>query len=452
MKRALLLLLGLSLTLGCEGDRELEIVHTLPNLPPGPEPVYEVTAGECLYVQQGARDHDLIPDWCVRLSPENGDLGLDRSPADDDDSDEERSEGEPEEHPPPDGVEEHPEPCGFINQIGSVGLHGSLDEPRVLYCDTDLDGGTRLARYVPETDELTLTMLVPGVCVPFDDSGALLEVDGGLLVAYVHFDPGVTPGHTRIRVLWLPDGAEDVVSEAIVELPGPAVRLFLHPLPAGPVLLAQLEDRSAWLVLLDEVGAPAAEPVELPAGIALFSSAVLAEGLLLAGCGEEDQLRLAAFDLDGSKRWSRQLEDSPCRTWPTPALATAPHGFAVHWPGEMDVGPPGVAFRDPDGEPVVRHELPADARRAAITWDGSSWRLVTLGQLWTWSEAGELEGTEGHPLFWTPEDSAAAHVEIRLQVVDDRLVSTLLGRDFLAWGIHVYSFSFLELGVVPLPD
>ncbi len=357
---------------------------------------------------------DRLPaDFCVRLSPE----------PDDEDSG-------------PSGPAAPP--CTFTNLVGALDLDSAT--ATVLYCDSDGDGGMRLATYDPEADALQSRTLHPRDCVADGDSGVLRLDAGGWTAWWASLGTGedgaIDPG---VLVATLGETGDDPDWRYVVT-------------GGAPYRVRVLGGVTPHLVVLDSDGgldvwpldgrAAAGAAVRLDEGIR--SVEVLDEGGWIATCQGDDRLSLRT--LHGPPT---ELPGTGCGFTSRPALQPAPDGgVAVAW----DDGTAGFLARlDAAGRVTWTAPLGATGLLPRVLpWQGGWLTLDGSGRVRAWDDAGALRWEARHAGL---ADVSSSVTGIRADIDGDRLTVLHLAMDVRDMGSgHVAAFSSVELSRVILPE
>lgn len=394
--------------------------------------------------------------WCGRLSPEGDELDqLGGSSGEDDTG---GSCGGPL-LPAASGT---PPPCGFYNLVGAVDFELVETEAgtgvEVLYCDSDLGGGMRLARLAPGSEELQTVLVSEHDCLADVDTGLLLPHPQGSRLVWSNLD-GI-----RTAVV---DPRGELVEEprTLAGLDSPW-RLRLRPGSAaedGSAAVVYVQDTSdtLWQAELD-LEAGTATPTPLLTGMAtLAAAAVGSEGdTLLATCaGVDEPLHLSRVGPTGTLAWSGEVPDARCGWDARLSLAVHAEGgtAAVAWDDgdqshvvfldtTLDPGADGLSVEDE----LSRSTLSESGRHPQVTWDGSRFVLLDgngRGHLF------DAEGEAGE--IWTQPMLADRSGNLwgqRLQADAERWTVVQLAQDTLVTDIgHLYTFYYVEATASPAP-
>ena len=325
-------------------ERDLQIVERAETLPPTPEtddsaaPEEEPPdpAGLCADSSaiQGAGVLSL--DWCKRVSPESpyvsapdsGTAAMDSVP------------------PLDSGLT--PPPCGFVNLIGAVGIAGGPENPRLLYCDTDPDGGLWLLDPVDSKREL----LAPLVCGADSHTGALLQSGSDTWIAWTGSPAVRAPVSQALNLAKISGGTVTQLGYTEVGS-GPYQVELLPPQHAlltdfdGSLYLGDLEVQD-WQAV--DVGVEGAAGVQRADGSSL-----------IATCREDGSVH--------PLHRSRDIQvEGVCGWWVRPSMATNGQDLALTW----DDGQTGtIAFFDADLQERARATLGEGARANVLAWTGT---------------------------------------------------------------------------------
>lgn len=390
----------------------------------------------------------LIPDWCVRFSPEaagapneGDDWGTTEEPTEPSDGGE-GAGGEG------DGGGTTP-PCGFYNLLGAVSLGADPERPVALYCDSDLDGGVRFVRYDPDQDEVTAQLIDPGVCYADPMTGAVTELDDGYLLTWVDLD-GFAVKASRLGL----DGGVFEPAHAVRDLP-PARRLTLTRAGDGLVLVLQLEDGSLSAAPVTRSGDLAGPLVSFAHPVNTFAVADLDGRAAVVTCsvdedddaGGDVDAYLLAPNAEGLE-WAVTLEGSACGYATAPAITGGHGGLLLSW----DNGERGrFAVLDAAGGEVIRDALGYDSLSPSGAAVEDGWLVMdATGQATLLRDDGMLLGSWRYPPL---ADAAGVISGIRLAQRGGTVVTLLLGYDTEpspSLG-HQNTFYYLEQSALAAP-
>ncbi len=410
---------------------------------------------ECgaLSAEEPTTGDDLLEvSWCSRMSPEGDELdGLSGS----EDTGEEGPLG-------PSGPGEAPPPCGFYNLVGAVDLAWVSEGPdapaATLYCDSDLGGGVRLARYVPGSDELQTLLVSEDDCLADVDTGLVLpqpseDDDGGLRLVWSSLDGVVTA---------TVDGAGNLTEEPRVfeglERPW-RLRLHEHRTASG----GGEEDKggaSIWVVDLDrnlhlldvDFGTGALQTSQILSGVETFDATRVGEDSVVVGCpGVDEAPTVTRVAASGEIQWTETLAEATCGWDTRPSVAEGEGTLLVAWDdGDNSSLHWLVDGSEAPGGDLGRMVLPDSGRHTQARWDGE--RFVVLegsGRFVTYdAEATEL-GTWTQPML---ADRSGHLWGQRLVVDEERWTVVQLAQDLFNTDIgHLYTFYYVEATSSPAP-
>ena len=402
-------------------ERDLQIVERAETIAPTPETDDSATPEEDPPDQPGlCADSSGIQgagvlslDWCNRVSPEvpyvsasdTGGLATDSAP------------------PLDTGI--LPPPCGFVNLIGAIGIAGSPDKPKLLYCDTDPDGGLWLLDPVEGKRDL----LAPLVCGADSHTGALLQSGSDTWIAWTGSPAVRAPISQALNLAKISDGT--VTQLGYTEVGSGPYQVEL--LPPQSALLTDF-DGSLYLGDLEEQDWQAVDTgVEGAAGVPMADGSSL-----IATCREDGSVHLL--------NRSRDIPvDGVCGWWVRPALATNGQDLALAW----DDGQAGtIAFFDAELQERGRAALGEGTRANALTWTGSEFVSFSAdGVLAFWSGEGDLLRTAIHP--------GAAHAEVvalRVEASSEKLAFVVVGSESYKLGAgHINTYQTVEISAASMP-
>jgi len=426
-----------ALLLACApvGDRDLGVV-------PDPEPAIPDPdnggGNEGMAFEAGtacATDAELPPantlplDWCVRVTPEEPYGGPDEDTAPTDTA-----------TIPVD--ERTPPPCGFVNLVGAVDLAGDPGAPQILYCDSDLDGGLRVARYDPAEEGVWTDVVAPGDCLPDPRGGSLRPAEGGYLASWTVLEPS-TADITGVNLARLAPSGAPLGAMGTVETGTQAMRVDIGTAEGAPLLTVDL-DGVLRAVQVDADGTPLGAPEELAEGVRDMAQAAGAAGTHVVWCDQELSLHLGFLDDAGLETVGTL---GVCGDFARPSVAFDGVAVWVAWDDD-DAG--HLVRVDEAGGLLGAYELGTDALRPQVAANGSHVYLAhTLGEVIRWDADGREVGR------WSVRPVALAPgvpMDLRLRVDATHLAVALMGMDYypIAGG-HINSFNYVEVSVAPLP-
>ena len=407
--------------IGCvEAPRELSVIEASTPQPRDTEPLDSGDTGEigappdaCQY--GGGEEHvdALVVSYCARVTPE------------------------------PAGDEEAvdtgalPPPCGFVNMVGAVGLGGGAEDPSLLYCDSDLDGGVRFARYDAAHGTIETEMLVPGLCWWDPAAGTLAQTSAGYLGLWVEY---VEEQGVAVEI----GGAVLTDDGRVHSLPDPIAipTAVWHPLLVGsdtPVLLVADTDHALWSVPISPDGEAQGPPVDTGVRPLSYGAAVTSESVVVAWCDDDHQLGATVLDRDGGFVRDAGVTGT-CGGQTVPSVAADGERVAVAW----DDGEGGHVTLLDGWQVDVAGELPQ------LLWrDGDLLVLDSYGTLSRFDAGGELLGSWYHPAVGVIPGSLYG---LRTALVGDTLLVGVIGIDsYFIEGGHINTFNYVEISAVPLP-
>ncbi|MBT3219865.1 MAG: hypothetical protein HN348_12315, partial [Proteobacteria bacterium] len=201
--------------------------------------------------------------------------------------------------------------CGQFNLLGSVNSFTLDGMSSLLYCDSDVDGGMRLAQYQPSTNEVVNTV-IEGGCWPDIDSAALLPQDTSAVVAWATFNRDIQIGHLSADGL-----AGEPVSLTIPEIP--TIVDLVDNNPAW--LVTNSIEENVWATPLGKDGSPAGDSISVQQGVHTSDAMAFGDGFLLTTCTTNDEILLSAFDFASDKSWEQKL-GTLCDHTSRPSMAT----------------------------------------------------------------------------------------------------------------------------------
>lgn len=416
--------------LGCavEPTRDVSVVQGDPGFEPSDEPrVVEDTGLEPAEICGDPDDTAapltggdvLSPDWCVRMSPETV-LAQDTGASFD--------TGEP-----------IPPPCGFTNLVGALGVAGAPEQPAVLYCDADADGGVRFDVFDGTT--LQRTLIAEADCMPDAPTGTLSSDEDGFLAlwsGYTSEDRVAVSGVVGVRL----DSSGAVVDgPERIELGDGTNALTV----AGGVLVVSDIYGGLWAGPMGTRLVPVSLSY-IGEGIRSFNAVSWGDGALVAACSEAEVLGLYVLDASGALQAQHALTES-CNAWVRPGMATDGDRVLLTW--EDGVDGYGRIF-DATLNLSATIDLGYDRLGPEVVWTGARWALLTLdGTLSVYDADGEEVGSYVHPdIVRAPGVTSW----LRLATEGEQLLVLLVGMDSVPMGSgHVNTFNYVELSRLSLP-
>ncbi len=380
-------------------------------------------------------------DWCTRLSPEDGSISDYALP----DTAEPLDTGGTSE-PDPGHTDGPPPPCGFTNLAGNLSLAGG----RVLYCDADVAGGTRLASF-SAGGAASIEMLASGDCVPDPAAGQLVVGDLGLIAAWAGTSGRLVDDTGEVEPAGLSLARIDEAGAVVAgpnwtALPSTAHRVALA---GGESNLAAGLDYDGTLTLLahDEnlVTTLSSAVATSVAGFSMVADGV--GGAFLAVCPSDDS-SLALSRVDRSLRVvaSVTIDEASCGLYARPSLARHRDQVLVGW-----IGGAGAGVVALDTALVEQWRLPTAGNAGPqVARGGDRWVILGGdGALSTVSAAGEVLATAWHPGI---VDADGSVVDLRLSIEGNSALVILYGLSTypLVTG-HVNTFNYVEASRVRLP-
>ena len=384
--------------------------------------------------------------WCLRMSPEGDELdgiistdtgtGGPLSPA-----------------------AAPPSACGFYNLVGAVdfaytepsGEGGAEDKTRIsaLYCDTDLPGGMRMARFEAGSTELESMLL--------NEQDCIADVDSGLEL----------PHPKGTRLLW---SSLDGLTTAVVAKDGRVVeeprvlsglerpwRLGLRSISADDteehaVLMVQDMSRELWWADVDFVAGTVTARQVLEQ---IETTAVVPVGedtLVLACAGPGEPPVLSRVSASGALSWSQTLSEAACGWDSRPSLAVNDELAVLAWDDEelSHLQVLGLGDSAGPGADLERLDLPDSGRQPVVRWDGE--RFVVLdgaGVFRTYGADFSPQGSWIQPML---ADRSGNLWGQRLVVGEDTWTVVQVAQDSLITDIgHLYTFYYVEATASPAP-
>lgn len=371
-------------------------------------------------------DADLAAAWCVRLAPD-------------------ATLTEP--HDPPEGDPPSPSPgesqtrCADLNMLQSVALVGAPDAPGVGWCDPNLGGGPRLARWQAESARFEGAVFADEGCVPASHAlGLLPEDDGGWRAAWL----GRDHRGSLVRAAALhPDGALRSPPETVEGTWG-VVAVEPLSLVRDDALLA-LDGEALSVARVVDRAVDDARP--LGDGVDAWGSASDGDAVWVAVCAAG---RVRLDRLDPVTLAARTVDeiDVPCGIGGRVHVAAGPGGIAASWHG-LDGG--WLWLHDGVDPLALVHLGDAAAAPAVAAW-GDGWLTVdAAGAVRLWSADGAEEGAFTHPNL-VGRAARGGDVQALEVLVEGRaLVLAVVGQETLRMDPHVYNYQTLELSRVELP-
>jgi hypothetical protein len=382
----------------------------------------------------------LTLDGCARLTPEESDPvpqgGSDTPPA-----------GPPPAcaAPPPSG--EAPPPCGYFNLVGAVQMSAAA-EPVVLYCDADIEGGVRSARYDAATGAVQSVMLQSEQCLAEADAGTLSRGADALLAWWIAPDAteggDVEPG---IFVANLDDTGALLGPPERLYFPGWPVRVEAAA-EASPLLIVEDHDNLLWAVPVAADGNVTGEPVQIASAIRMYAVTGHGDGLAVAVCMLDTSLQVFVVDSAGVVTRSLSVEGAACTFDTRPSVASDGVALVVGWD---DATEGSLAWVDSASDTVVTAALGEGSRFPQAAYDGAQWWSIDgTGALQRWSAPGASERSFLHPAIAAMPGKIA---NLRFKVEGGVAGFLTLATDSIqvAQG-HIYTFYYLESSRALLPE
>lgn len=380
--------------------------------------------------------------WCARVTPEYGsitDEATDTAVAAPEDTG--------------GAFEPAPPPCGFVNLVGDIGLVGTARAPRVLYCDSDADGGVRLATYDPAAGLMETQMLASLDCSPDASAGTLVPYGEGYLAAwsgsvgsYADEGGGGDGAYGLVAARLGDDGAlQGGLAKTII---GTGLGSVDVVATEPPLAVAVDWDGVLWVVPMDDSGVHSPAPFELANEMSNAAAVSFGDGVVVAAC-ETDNGPLSLWRLDAAQAVvaSVRVADSACGWRAHPSVVQVGDGIAVGWDGPL-----GAGVAKYDGELAEQWRYApgegAEAPQVAALDDGVL-VFTTDGAVTRLDSAGTALATAWHPGVVDPEGEI---YDLRLTVDGDQAIFLAYGMDsYTIGGGHVNSFNYVEVSSAPIP-
>jgi hypothetical protein len=378
-------------------------------------------------------DGSAIPvEWCARVTPEgpwedevDGDTG-----------------------PPPEVDTDSlavPPPCGFANLVGSLALAGTPSAPAVLYCDSDLDGGTRFVQFDASTGRARSSILSAMDCQAEPATGTLVDTPTGYLAVWagvISGEGGANPGVMTARL----DAQGALVSGPDYAAAGRgAWKIALAP-GDTPLILVNDTDMDLWAIPVgtDEITGGA---VAVTTDVHAFAATSFGGTPIVAACLEDQSLHLDTLDAAGGLAGDVLLASDACGWSTQPSFAVGEGVLALGWD---DGSQATVAFFDPSLAEIARVDLGEETNSPQVVWTGDAFFVLTSnGALTSFSPDGDEDRTWWHHGITHADGSAQTD---RLLYGEGRLVYGFLGMDsYPIGGGHVNTFNYFEISGSALP-
>lgn len=368
---------------------------------------------------------DMGLEWCVRLAPGH----TLSEPVD------------PPEHPSPSPGAGEALRCADINMLQSVALVGTPDDPLLAWCDPNLRGGPRLARWHESTRRIESEVFADESCVPSSHAMGLLPTeDGGWQASWL----GRDHRDALVRVASLDaDGLLQTTPETVRGTWG-ARAVVPVPIGSGEALLTLSQARLTFEQVVD------GEIDEVQ---------VLGEGVDAWGAGRDEEAVWVAVCTWGKVRLERVDPHSfapttvgelevPCGIGERLQVATGPAGVATTWFG-LEGG--WLWLHDRQGTIELVHLGDQASAPTVVAHDGGWLTVDGTGQVRTWSSTGAELGSAAHPNLVGRARRGGEVMALYPLVDEDDLVLAVVGQETLWIEPHVYVYQTLELSRVQLP-
>jgi hypothetical protein len=391
-------------------------------------------------------DGALSVDWCARVTPEPGTLPAAAVDTDMPDTGAETRD-DPESLPA-----SPPPPCGFVNMVGDLGLGGGVGAPRVLYCDSDPDGGVRFASFDPGTNTLDTQMVASLDCSPLPSSGAMVAQGEGYLAAWsgatgTFADGGSTSDSYGVVLARLGARGELEAGPLKTTLDADVLRVDVALTDPATVLAVDV-DGTLWFGRVD-AALRVLDATPLATGMIDAGALALGESVVVASCAEEDNaVSLWTIADTGEVSGPVVVDDARCGWLVRPALSPYRDGFLLSWYGSESVG---VAAFDAALSEQWRYLPDALGRspQAAELDDGGVLVFTNDGAVTRLDDTGAVVATAWHPGV---VDAAGSVDDLRMQVEGDQALFLAYGMGMYAiGGGHVNTYNFVEISAARIP-
>ena len=324
--------------------------------------------------------------------------------------------------------------CRFDNMIGASGLTGTAARPVFTYCDSDAEGGVRVASYDAESTGGVNEVVEQGQCRGFPQDGGLGTPgpDDGQFSAFIRYDED-----GKNRVYLTEQGSDGAMRGAPTRVPGSEDPN--RATVSGGSLYVQFADGTLQVRDLKQL--------EIPHFIAVdssrFGAGFVGDREVVAVCSEDFGIRVVALE-DREVAETRVLGDG-CLWSDNPVVAGSDDDAVVI--GWHDGGGLQLAFLGADL--VERRRHPIDGLLVEVAWDGSFfWSLDSTGALRRWTAEGDLAGEYTHPYIPHPDGYSKG---LRILIEDETLVVAAITEFRIVAGGHQSLINSLDLSAVPLP-